>query len=105
MRVYLDHLVTRVAGTVLGACFVLIGLYALFAGGDGLSEIERERALAFGITAIIGGLAAVFSSWAEQRLNEVWCAHPRRWLRPWAAPKGSGKQVLLEPSSPGGEGS
>ncbi|MDH3642542.1 MAG: hypothetical protein OES38_10630 [Gammaproteobacteria bacterium] len=96
MQLYLDHLATRVLGTVLGVGFVSIGLYALFAGGDGISEIERERALAFGITAIIGGLAAIFGSWAEKKLNEVWCAHPRR------LPKGNGKDK--KPFPPGGEG-
>jgi len=81
MHVYRDHLVIRVLGTVLGTGFLLIGLYALLSGGDAISAAASERAAAFGITAIIAGVAAIISSWAEPRLNEVWCAHPRRWLR------------------------
>ena len=81
MRLYRDHLVIRIGGTTLGVCFVLVGLYALLGGGEGISEVARERAVAFGITAIIGGVFAILSSWLERRLDEVWCAHPRRWWR------------------------
>ncbi len=80
MRVYFDHLLTRVLGTILGAGFVLIGLFAILASDDGISAFATERSVAFGITAIIAGVAAIVGSWAEKKLNEIWCAHPRRWL-------------------------
>ena len=79
--IYRDHLAIRIGGTLLGACFILVGSYALFGSGEEISDIERERAVAFGLTAVIGGVLAIAASWLEQRLNEVWCAHPRRWRR------------------------
>jgi len=78
---YFDHLAMRIIGTLLGTGFVLIGLYALLAGDAGISIVAKERSLSFGIIAIIGGLAAILSSWAEKRLGEVWCAHPNRWQK------------------------
>jgi len=81
MRVYFDHLPMRIIGTLVGSGFVLIGLYALFASDAGVSIAAQERSLSFGIVAIIGGFAAILSSWAEKRLSEIWCAHPNRWLR------------------------
>lgn len=81
MQLYRDHLPTRIGGTVLGALFILVGCYALLGGSEAITAIERERVVAFGITALIGGLFAIAASWLEPRLNEVWCAHPRRWRR------------------------
>ena len=88
MRVYLDHMTIRILGTVLGVGFIAIGLYAIFAGGEEVADYARERAAAFGMTAIIGGVLAIFGSWAEQRVHQIWCAPPRswRWLRRGRSP-------------------
>lgn len=81
VRLYRDRLAIRIGGTALGVGFLLIGAYALLGGGESMSDIERERAVAFGFTAVIGGIAAIVGSWAERRLHDIWCAHPRRWRR------------------------
>lgn len=76
MRLRGDQLVQRVAGTVLGMGFFLLGLFsALGAGGD--------RAFWLGITMMIIGPLAVVASLIVERLDQVWCRHPRRWGRPW----------------------
>jgi len=83
MRLYQDHMTIRVLGTVVGAGFILFGLYAVLSDGVGVSDYARDRATAFGFTAIFGGITAIFGSWAEKRVHEIWCAHPRRgfWRR------------------------
>ncbi len=89
MRVHVTHLAIRVLGTILGVGFIVVGLVAVLAGGEGATggatggevEFARERATAFGIMAMVSGVAAIFGSWAEKRVHEIWCAHPRRWWR------------------------
>jgi hypothetical protein len=81
MRVHRDQLPIRLAGTALGVVFLFIGWYALF-GGEGVDPLLRERARGFGIAAFIGGLVAIPTSWLVKRLDNIWCAPPRRgWFR------------------------
>ena len=81
MRVHRDQLATRIAGTVVGVLFLFIGLYALW-GGDGVDPALRDRAQGFGVAAVIAGLIAIPVSWLVQRLDNIWCAPPRRgWFR------------------------
>lgn len=82
MRVHTDLLGTRIAGTLLGLGFLLMGLYALFGGGDAVVPALRERASGFGVAALIAGLVAIPVSWLVRRLDNIWCAPPRRgWFR------------------------
>ena len=81
MRLYRDQLGIRLAGTLVGAGFLFIGWYALF-GGEGVAPLLRERAQGFGIAAVIAGLVAMPTSWLVKRLDNIWCAPPRRgWFR------------------------
>ena len=83
MRLHRDELVMRIGGTLVGLGFLLMGLYALFGGGDALDPVVRERAEGFGISAVIAGLIAIPVSWLVKRLDNIWCAPPRRgWWRP-----------------------
>ena len=82
LRIHRDRLPTRIAGSLLGLGFVAIGLYALLGGGPDLDAVARERALGFGVAALIAGLLAVPVSWLVARLDNIWCAPPRRgWFR------------------------
>lgn len=82
MRVHTDQLGTRIAGTLLGLGFVLLGLYALFGGGDAVDPALRERASGFGVAALLAGMAAILVSWLVGRLDNIWCAPPRSgWFR------------------------
>ena len=82
MQLHRDHLIIRILGTVFGVCFLIIGLYVIVAVSDSISDVDKkDRSMAFGITATIGGLAAIFASWAEERMKKIWCAHPPRLLR------------------------
>ena len=79
MKVHRTHLKMRLGGTITGVGFMLIGLYALFGGGDDLSPLVRERAQSFGFTATVIGVIAVTMSWLSADLSGVWCRPPRTW--------------------------
>jgi len=82
MRIHTDQLPTRVAGSLLGLGFLLIGGYALLGGGEALDPALRERATGFGVAAVIAGAIAIPVSWLVQRLDNIWCAPPRSgWFR------------------------
>ena len=83
MQLYRDHIVIRTLGSLLGAGFVVVGLYAVFSSGPDVAGDAVERAGAFGVTAMITGVLAIFGSWAEPRVKEIWCARPRTWRRHW----------------------
>jgi hypothetical protein len=94
-RVHGDRLATRLAGTVVGLMFLLVGLYALFGGGDAVDAALRERARGFGVSAVIAALVAIPVSWLVRRLDDIWCSPPRKgWFnakrRPGRAPDGDG---------------
>ena len=75
-----DNLVMRVGGTVMGVFFLVAGAYAL-TGLDRAGNLnDRDRVLWFGITMLIGGVLAIAFAWLEPRLNQVYCATPRRWI-------------------------
>ena len=89
---------TRIAGTLLGVGFVLLGAYALVGGGDAVDPLLRERASGFGVAALVGGLAAIAVSWLVRRLDNIWCAPPRRgWFR---APRRDDGQAAGDVASP-----
>jgi hypothetical protein len=39
----------------------------------------HDRAMGFGVTAIIIGVIAVLCSLLVKDLSDIWCRHPRRW--------------------------
>lgn len=80
IRIHRDQPVIRICGTLLGTGFVLVGLFAIFGAAEPTTEVIRERATGFGITAIIVGVVAVLCSLLVKDLSDIWCRHPRRWL-------------------------
>ena len=79
MRLHTGGLATRILGTLTGAGFLLIGCYAIFGGDDGsVSAAARERALWFGISALVAGGWAIAVSWLDPDLSGVWCRPPRQ---------------------------
>lgn len=84
LRLHTNQLPIRVLGTLTGLGFLAIGAYAVFGADESVAAASRERALWFGITALIGGVWAVGVSWLDPDLSGVWCRPPRqpRDLRP-----------------------
>ena len=79
LRIDRDQPVMRISGTLMGIGFVLLGMFSVLGAADLATEIGHERAMGFGITAIIIGAIAVLCSLLVKDLSDIWCRHPRRW--------------------------
>ena len=73
----------RVAGSLFGLGCWAIGLFSIFGGSETLPELNRERAVGFGVTAIVVGLVALIGSLTGDA-HRLWYCMPRRW-RPFRA--------------------
>lgn len=67
----------------MGIGFVLLGAFSVLGAADLATdqamEMGHERAMGFGITAVIIGVIAVLCSLLVKDLSDIWCRHPRRW--------------------------
>jgi hypothetical protein len=79
LRIRLDQPVMRICGTLLGVGFVILGAYAIIGSEELSPEINGDRAMGFGWTAIIIGTIAVLCSLLVKDLSDIWCRHPKRW--------------------------
>jgi hypothetical protein len=83
----------RIAGSLFGLGCCAVGLFSVFGGGESLPELNRERALGFGVAAIVVGLVALIGSLTSDA-HRLWYCMPRRWrpfradvLDAWSGPK------------------
>ena len=95
-----DEWPLRIAGSLFGLGCCAIGLFSIFGGSKTLPELNRERALGFGITAIVVGLVALVGSLTGDA-HRLWYCMPRRWrpfradvLDGWHAPKAGAPRTL-----------
>ena len=103
-----DDWLLRIAGCLFGLGCCAIGLFSLFGGSASLPHLNRERALGFGVTAVVVGLVAVVGS-LRSDAHRLWYCVPHRW-RPFradvldsrGAPR-SPAQRRLQPDEPGAE--
>jgi hypothetical protein len=100
----------RIAGCLFGLGCWAIGLFSIFGGSDTLPELNRERALGFGVTAIVVGLVAVIGSLTSDA-HRLWYCVPRRWrpfradvLDDWGAPRSPAPRGLTPSDRAGAEG-
>lgn len=76
-----DHLVLRTGGTLMGVFFLAIG-YLTLTGLETMEGITNpDRVYWYGVTMVIGGVLAIGFAWLEPRLDQVYCATPKRWFR------------------------
>jgi hypothetical protein len=68
----------RLVGSLFGIGGCLVGLFALL-GAEGQPELNRERAIGFGITALVIGAVALVGSLASRDVHALWYCAPRRW--------------------------
>jgi hypothetical protein len=68
----------RLVGSLFGVGACLIGLFALL-GVAGQPELNRERAIGFGIAALVIGAVALIGSLASRDVHALWYCSPRRW--------------------------
>ena len=79
LRIYRDQPIIRLCGSLLGIAFVILGAYSIFGAAESAMPIDDDRAVSFGVTAIIIGIIAVLCSLLVKDLSDIWCRHPRRW--------------------------
>ncbi len=79
LRIHRDQPVMRICGTLLGIGFVLLGVFSALGAGELGEEVSYDRAVGFGVTAVIVGIIAVVCSLLVKDLSNIWCRHPRRW--------------------------
>jgi hypothetical protein len=68
----------RLVGSLFGTGACLIGLFSLL-GAEGQPELNRERAIGFGIAALVIGAIALIGSLASRDVHALWYCSPRRW--------------------------
>jgi len=75
-----DNLVMRIGGTLMGIFFLVVGVYSLNGLEAATGPADADRVFWFGVTMSIGGVLAIGFAWLEPRLDQVYCAPPRRWF-------------------------
>ena len=68
----------RLAGSLFGVGAGLVGLLSLL-GAHGQADLSRERAIGFGIVALVVGAMALVGSLAARDVHALWYCTPRRW--------------------------
>jgi hypothetical protein len=68
----------RLVGSLFGIGACLIGLFSLL-GVAGQPELNRDRAIGFGIVALAVGAVALIGSLASRDVHALWYCSPRRW--------------------------
>lgn len=78
LRIHRDQPVTRILGTLFGIGFVLVGAFAILGADEYAAPASYDRAIGFGVTAIVIGILAVLCSLLVKDLSDIWCRPPRR---------------------------
>jgi hypothetical protein len=68
----------RLVGSLFGLGACLVGLLSLL-GIEGQPALNRERAIGFGIVALVVGAVALIGSLAARDVRALWYCAPRRW--------------------------
>lgn len=79
LRIHRDQPVVRVCGSLLGIGFIIVGAFSIFGMEVSSTPVAEDRAVGFGVTAIIVGIIAVLCSLLVKDLSNIWCRHPKRW--------------------------
>jgi hypothetical protein len=75
------NLAKRLWGSAFAAGFLAFGIFTL-TGRHHPDPVVAERALGFGTTLVIAGVAALAASWLIADLDAIWCRTPKRqWWR------------------------
>ena len=68
----------RLAGSLFGIGACVIGAFSLLGVAD-QPALNRERAIGFGIAAVVVGGVALIGSLAARDVHALWYCSPRRW--------------------------
>jgi hypothetical protein len=72
----------RMAGSLFGVGVGLVGLFSIVGVAD-QPDPNRERAIGFGIAALVVGAVALIGSLAARDVHALWHCSPRRWRLFW----------------------
>jgi cysteine synthase len=81
MQIHLNQLPIRIGGTAFGLALLALGTFTILAMPANLPIDEQNHLTWLGATVIATGTCAVVVSWLVQRLDNIWCAPPKRNLR------------------------
>jgi hypothetical protein len=68
----------RLLGSLFGIGAGLVGVLSLLGASD-LPALNRERAIGFGIVALVVGAVALAGSLGSRDVHALWYCSPRRW--------------------------
>lgn len=68
----------RLVGSLFGIGAGLVGVFSLLGVAD-QPELNRERAIGFGIVALVVGAVALIGSLVTRDVHALWYCSPRRW--------------------------
>jgi hypothetical protein len=68
----------RLVGSLFGIGACRVGLFSLLGIAD-QPELNRERAIGFGLAAMVVGAVALIGSLAARDVHALWYCSPRRW--------------------------
>jgi hypothetical protein len=68
----------RLVGSLFGIGAGAVGLFSLLGVAD-QPALHRERAIGFGIVALVVGAVALIGSLAARDVRALWYCTPRRW--------------------------
>ncbi len=77
MRIYRDDIWRRSGGALVGIGLCAFGIYSLTMVPQAPDATLADRAMWWGITLNIAGVASLLLSWLAPDLSGVWCRSPR----------------------------
>lgn len=69
----------RLVGSLFGLGAWAVGLYSLLGGSEAKPGLGAERALGYGVVALVVGTVAIIGSLATRDVHALWYCTPRRW--------------------------
>ena len=77
LRLRRDNLRLRIPGSLLGLALLAFGLFALLQAPAAPDPDMATRAVGYGLTLAVAGIAAALVSWLAPDLSGIWCNSPR----------------------------
>ena len=77
MQIYRDDIWRRMGGALVGVGLCTFGIYSLTMVPHAPDAVLADRAMWWGITLNVAGIAAFLLSWLAPDLSGIWCRSPR----------------------------
>jgi hypothetical protein len=77
MKVYTSGIRLRIAATLLGVGYGVVGAFSISQSAHAPTPELADRALWLGITFVIASVLAIGVTWLVSDLSNIWCRPPR----------------------------